>query len=74
MLGFAALAVVAMIAIKFIFSIFGIIVSLFMAQSQHRRSSQGDDFRQTRSVMTSSSGKAPGLTAGRCCFWLILPI
>ena len=31
MLGFAALAVVAMIAIKFIFSIFGIIVSLFMA-------------------------------------------
>ena len=31
MLGFAALAVVAMIAIKFILSIFGIIVSLFMA-------------------------------------------
>ena len=31
MLGFAALALVAMIAIKFIFSIFGIIVSLFMA-------------------------------------------
>ncbi|HSR90834.1 MAG TPA: hypothetical protein VLK88_05980 [Gemmatimonadales bacterium] len=31
MLGFATLAVVAMIAIKFIFSIFGIIVSLFMA-------------------------------------------
>ena len=31
MLGFAALGVVAMIAIKFIFSIFGIIVSLFMA-------------------------------------------
>ena len=31
MFGFAALAVVAMIAIKFIFSIFGIIVSLFMA-------------------------------------------
>jgi hypothetical protein len=30
MLGFAALAVVAMIAIKFILSIFGIIVSLFM--------------------------------------------
>ncbi len=30
MFGFAALAVVAMIAIKFILSIFGVIVSLFM--------------------------------------------